>query len=282
MAIFFVGARRRFLAFVPMPPPVSLKDLGIPDDTLSGAPANPWWILIFVGTTWVCVAAVPLLVPEVSLIGYGIGIALTLGAAAAWLGTRQRASVKIAKQLLGAPKSGERRLIGVVRNDQPALTRETFWFSIGGTRTDAEGNQTPTSNAYGYRQEQPRVTLELSVEGETAFVDTNTAMWAAPPERLGSAPTLRDRRHGGWSMGGAMIRSGRAWEREEISRGRRVVALGSWDAAARRLSGSVLLFGLGGDRDPMAALRKELLLRGWPIATLIIMAALALLLSLMR
>jgi hypothetical protein len=83
-------------------------------------------------------------------------------------------------------------------------------------------------------------------------------------------------------MGGAMIRSGRAWEREEISRGRRVVALGSWDAAARRLSGSVLLFGLGGDRDPMAALRKELLLRGWPIATLIIMAALALLLSLMR
>jgi hypothetical protein len=281
MAIFFIGARQRFPAFVPLPPPVSLKDLGIPDGTLSGALASPWWVLIFIGTMWLCVAAVPSLMPEVSLLGYGIGIALTLISAAAWLGKRQLASVKLARRLLAAPKPNERRLIGVVRNDEPALVRETFWFAIEGTHTDSEGNQTPTSNSYGYRQEQ-RATLELSVDGERVSVDTDEAVWAAPPEPLASAPTLRDRKHGGWSMGGALIRSGRAWDREEISRGRRVVALGVWEPTTRQLGGSVLLFGLGGDRNPETTLRKELLLRRWPIAALLGLAVLALLLSITR
>lgn len=282
LAIFFIGARRRFPAFVPMPPPASLKDLGIPDHSLGGALSSPWYLLLLIGTVWVCVMAVPLLMPETSLIGFGIGIGVTLISVAAWLGTRQSGSVTIAKRLLGAPQAGERRLLGVVRNDEPALTRETFWFGIAGVHTDSEGNQTPTSNTYGYRQEQ-RDELALAVEGETATVDTDAAMWAAPPKPLASAPQLRGRSHGGGSMAGAYIRSARAWEREEISRGQRVLALGRWDAELRRLSGNaerpVLMFGLGGDRDPAAALRRELLHRRWPIAALLGLAVIALMIS---
>lgn len=278
MAIFYVGAQRRFPGFVPLPPPASLKDLGIPDAMLGGAPASPWYLLIPIVTTWLCVAAVPLMVPNVSLIGYGIGIALTLLATAAWLWQRQRGPVKFAKRLLRPIEPGERKLIGVVRNDQPALIRETFWFLLAGEHRDGD-EVTPTLSSCGYRQEQ-RAPIELSVEGETAMIDTSIIVWAAPVEPLRSAPVLRDRSHLGWTMGGPLIRSGRAWEREAISRGQRVVAVGVWDPAARRLSGTAerpaVLFGLGGDRDPVAALRKQLLLRRWPIAALVLLAVLAL------
>jgi hypothetical protein len=269
-----------------LPPPVSLKDLGIPDAALAGALSTPWYVLLLTGTVWACVMAVLLLVPESSLIGFGIGIMLTLVGLAVWLGRRQQASAKLAKALLAAPEPGQRRLLGIVRNDQPALVRETFWFEIDGTHRDQDGNETATSNSYGYRQEQRADELLLSMDGETASVDTHVCVWAAPPTRLSTAPALRERSHAGWSMGGAFVRSARVWEREELSRGQRVIALGHWDAATRRLSGNterpVIVFGLGGDRDPVAALRKELWHRHWPIAALIGLAVIALLLSMTR
>ena len=83
-----------------------------------------------------------------------------------------------------------------MRNDQPALVRETFWFAIEGTRSDSEGNESPTSTSYGYRQEQ-RAELEISIEGEAAFIDTQAAVWTAVAKPLASAPTLRDRKHVG-------------------------------------------------------------------------------------
>jgi hypothetical protein len=279
MAIFCLGAQRRFPGFVRLPPPALLDGLGIPKDSLSGGLDNPWYVPLMIGTLWLCVMAVPLLVPETALIGFAIPIALTLLGLALWLGLRQRAAAKVARALLGAPRSGERRLIGIVRNDEPALVRETFWFDIAGTRRDAEGNETTTSSSYGYQQEQ-RSELELGCDGETATVNTHGALWAAPPRPLGSAPAIRSRSLASpTSMAGAFIRTAQAWDREELGRGYRVVALGAWDAATRRLSGRperpVMVYGLGGDRDPVAALRKQLWHRRWPITALCGLAVLA-------
>lgn len=290
-AIFFVGARRRFPGFVKLAPPASLKDLGIPDEALAGALSNPWYVLLWTTTAWLCVMAVPLMVPESSLIGFGVGIAITLLGAAAWLGTRQSGSAKIARALLGATSADQRRVIGIVRNHEAALLRDTFWFDIAGVHhgtaevesvhggTVTVATATPTSNTYGYRQED-REDLELNVDGETVTVETRTASWAAPARPLASAPKLRERAPGGWSMGSAYIRGSRVWEREEIGRGQRVVALGRWDPATRRLGGErVIVFGLGGDRDPIAALRRELWARRWPIAALIGLSVLAVVVS---
>jgi hypothetical protein len=284
MAIFCLGAQRRFLGFVRLPPPALLTGLGIPDDSLAGGLDNPWYVPLMIGTLWLCVAGVPLLMPETALIGFGSMIALTLLGLALWLGLRQRASAKVARSLLGRPRAGERRLLGIVRNDEPALVRETFWFDISGTHRDSEGNETPTLNTYGYQQEQ-RAELELGCDGEVATVDTRTAVWAAPHRSLTSAPKIRSRSLASeTSMAGHFIRSARAWGREELCRGQRVLALGVWDAATRRLGGTaerpVLVFGLGGDRDPVAALRKELWHRRWPIIALVGLAVIAVVVSL--
>jgi hypothetical protein len=275
---------------VPLPPPASLKDLGIPDASLGGALGNHWYLLLLPGTALVGVMAVPLVAPETSLLGFAIPIALTLLGAAAWLVTQQRASAMIAKRLVDTPGPDARRVIGVVDNDGPVLVRETFWFVITGVHHGTEqvqnvhggydtvATQTPTSNSYGYRQEQREPLLRLTFDGEPWIVETHTATsWAAPIEPLRAAPALQQRGGslGSNSMGVAFVRSARAWERETIARGHRVVAVGRADPAARRLGSGPAVFGVAGDLDPLAVLRAELLHRRWPIAALIVLAGFA-------
>src|SRR5690606_9314271 len=124
---------------------------------LGGALSNPWYVLLLTGTTWLCVMGVPLLMPETSLVGFGVGIAVTLLGAAAWLGKRQSGPVKLGKALLGPLGPEQRRVVGIVRNEAAPLRRDTFWFGLG-----------------GYRQED-RAELELSVDGETITIDTHRA-----------------------------------------------------------------------------------------------------------
>lgn len=270
IAVFFVGTGRRLPMFSPLAPPASLADLGFPDAAMTGALDSPWWVLLLTGTAWACTMIVPVMSPD-ALAPAGIIAAVVLVLHVVWLHFRQRASAKIASALLGSAKVG--------RVVEGGLLRETFWFTITGVHEgsaivqDVHGSsvsvatQTPTSNTYGYRQEE-RSPLKVEIDGVVRALHPD--IWTTPHRVLPSAPALRANQL--LSLGLAFVTRGVAWEEERVTTNQHVLV--------GEVRHRVVLF--GADGDPARALRSALWQRRAPMIAMIALAGVALAAPLIR
>lgn len=293
LAAFFVGARRRFPRFVGLPAAAYLGALSMSKDEIEGPVLVPWYLLIIIGTVWLCTMMVPMMIIEPGvLVPYGIGIALTLGGGAYWLSRRQRESAAAGRALAGNPGPGRTLVRAEVSAPDRGLRRHLHWFGISGVRHGTErietadgrtmdvATATPTHTTYGFRQED-RLPLRLQSEDGSVTVETHGALWASPRRALPTAPPLRglDPSSPRGIMVHAFVGSANYWEEELIGRGDRVLVVGTFDPTERRITGTsdrpVLIFGVDGERDPLGVLRAELWQRRWPMIAQIVLALVA-------
>lgn len=293
LAAFYWGAGHRYPRFRPLPPAAQLGMLGMAKDEVEGPPTSPGYLLIIFATVWLCVMLAPLMIPSTSLLPFAIPVALTLGGFAYWLSRRQRESAQVARVLLDGSRGDVTVAAGTIAGPEGGLRRHLFWFSVAGQRhgtttvEDVDGSRvevatmTATAMTHGFRQED-RQDLELESAQGPVHIETAGAAWAAERRPLPVAPVLRagrpySPRH---TMVTTFVGKARVWEEELIGTGTRVLVAGKYDEAQRRISSSggqpVVLFGVGRDGDPHAALRREWLRRQWPIWAQLLLGLIAL------
>lgn len=290
-ALFYKNARCRFFSFLPKPAPDALHDLGFAKNELEAATLAPWYLLPLAGILWALIAPAALVADDPPLVAFGVGIFVVLTFLAVWSWQTNKTSSRIATLLVRTPPPGLLRIQGRIVSPSSALRLHRWWFDSsefhqGGVPSQLGkskgGEETPTSSTYGFRQERRRDFQVESSDGRFV-VDVANAVWAAPTQKLSSAPSVDFLSVKPTRQPAVLdyLRNARAWEQEELGAGSNVIVLGKRQGGGDTHLGAsahqrLLVFGTDESEEPARVLTRALRRRQGLIVGQLLLASVAL------